>query len=56
MSRTGEKVPDCRPTDALRKLRAAAFAIKEAEVRRMWALIEIVLAMKGSAISRSARL
>src|ERR1700733_2397354 len=47
VSRTCEQGPDCELTDLRRMLTAAGFAIKEAEVRRMWAPIEIVLAVKG---------
>jgi ubiquinone/menaquinone biosynthesis C-methylase UbiE len=56
VSRIWEQGPDCEATDVRRMLTAAGFAIKEAEVRRMWAPIEIVLAVKGSGPSTSDRL
>jgi ubiquinone/menaquinone biosynthesis C-methylase UbiE len=48
VSGTGEEGAD-RDTISVRQMLAAAgFTIKEAEVRKMWAPIEIVLAVKGS--------
>ena len=50
-----EQGPDCDPIYTRRMLIAAGFAIKEAEVRRMWAPIEIVLAVKESGPATSDR-
>jgi ubiquinone/menaquinone biosynthesis C-methylase UbiE len=43
-----EQEPDGGRASLRRMLAAAGFTIKEAEVSRMWAPIEIVLAVKGS--------
>ena len=48
LSREHEQGPDCDPVSLRRMLTVAGFEIKDAEVRRMWAPIEIVLAVKGN--------
>ena len=48
LSRAHEQGPDCDPVSLRRMLTVAGFEIKDAEVRRMWAPIEIVLAVKGN--------
>jgi ubiquinone/menaquinone biosynthesis C-methylase UbiE len=46
LSRAHEQGPDCDSVSLRRMLTVAGFAIKAAELRRMWAPVEIVLAVK----------
>jgi demethylmenaquinone methyltransferase/2-methoxy-6-polyprenyl-1,4-benzoquinol methylase len=55
VSRACEQGPDCDSLPLRRMLTAAGFTIQEAEVRRMWAPVEIVLAVKESDSATSDR-
>jgi ubiquinone/menaquinone biosynthesis C-methylase UbiE len=55
LSQPCEQGPDCDPIYTRRMLTAAGFAIREAEVRQMFAPIEIVVAVKGSGPRKSGR-
>jgi demethylmenaquinone methyltransferase/2-methoxy-6-polyprenyl-1,4-benzoquinol methylase len=55
LSTACEQGPDCDSLSLRRMLTAAGFTIQEAEVRRLWAPVEIVLAVKGSEPATSDR-